>query len=150
MNEIEILSLVWFIVGIILLLSELIIPGFVIFFFGIGALVTSLIIFFVGIESVPIQILIFLLSSILSLVLLRKYFSKLFKGKVDNKEELKDEFLGKKCLVINEIKPNSLKGKVELNGAIWEADSEFFIERGVTVEIIGRNNITLIVKPVEI
>jgi len=132
------------------LLSELIIPGFVIFFFGIGALVTSLIIFFVGIESVPIQILIFLLSSILSLVLLRKYFSKLFKGKVDNKEELKDEFLGKKCLVINEIKPNSLKGKVELNGAIWEADSEFFIERGVTVEIIGRNNITLIVKPVEI
>lgn len=149
MNEIEILSLVWFIIGIVLLLSELVLPGFVIFFFGVGALITSIIVFLTGIDSVPIQILIFLSSSLLCLAFLRKYFSKLFKGKIDNKDDLKDEFIGKKCIVINEIKPNSLKGKVEFNGSIWEADSEFYIDRGTTVEITERNNLTLKVKPVE-
>ncbi|HCA43270.1 MAG TPA: hypothetical protein DEP28_08465, partial [Bacteroidetes bacterium] len=39
--------------------------------------------------------------------------------------------------------------KVEFNGSIWEADSEFYIDRGTTVEITERNNLTLKVKPVE-
>lgn len=141
-------SLIWFITGIIFLFAELIMPGFVIFFFGVGALVTALLTFFLNIESVIIQLLIFIGSSVLSLVLLRKFFSNLFKGKVNN-EKVGDEFIGKRARVISEIKPNSLPGKIEFNGTNWEADSEYFIDRGTVVEIIGRRNITLIVKPIE-
>ena len=142
-------SLIWFIIGIIFLFSELIMPGFIIFFFGIGGLVTSLSVYLFDIESVIIQIIIFLASSMLSLALLRKFFSKLFKGKVGSDKLLHDEFIGKKAMTIKEIKPNSLKGKVEFNGTQWDADSEFFIDKDTVVEITERRDLTLIVKPVE-
>ena len=142
-------SLIWFVVGIVFLFAELIMPGFIIFFFGIGGLITSLLTYIFNIESVIIQIIIFLVSSLLSLVLLRKYFSKLFKGKIGSEKNLKDEFIGKRAIVIKEIKPNSLKGKIEFNGTHWEADSDFSIEKDAVVEIIERRDLTLIVKPVE-
>ena len=142
-------SLVWFIVGIVFLFAELVMPGFVIFFFGIGALVTALLAFFFNINSVIIQLLIFIGTSILSLVILRRSFSQLFKGKISNEKEVSDEFIGKRAKVISEIKPNSLNGKVEFNGTNWEADSDFYIDKGTVVVIVGRRNITLIVKPVE-
>lgn len=142
-------SLIWFIIGIIFLFSELIMPGFIIFFFGIGGLVTSLSVYLFDIESVIIQIIIFLASSMLSLALLRKFFSKLFKGKVGSDKLLHDEFIGKKAMTIKEIKPNSLKGKVEFNGTQWDADSEFYIDKDTVVEITERRDLTLIVKPVE-
>ncbi len=141
-------SLIWFIIGIVLLFAELIMPGFIIFFFGIGGLVTALAVYLFNIESVVIQIIIFIVSSLLSLVLLRKFFSKLFHGKLGG-EKLEDEFLGKKAIVIREIKPNSLKGKIEFNGTLWEADSDFYIDKDAVVEITGRRDLTLIVKPVE-
>jgi len=142
-------SLMWFIIGIIFLFAELIMPGFIIFFFGIGALVTALSIYLFNIESVIFQIIIFITSSLLSLVLLRKIFGNLFRGKVDSSKELKDEFIGKKAIVVNEIKPNSLKGKIEFNGTLWEADSDFYIDKDAVVEITGRRDLTLIVKPIE-
>ena len=142
-------SLIWFIIGIIFLFSELIMPGFIIFFFGIGGLVTSLSVYLFDIESVIIQIIIFLAPSMLSLALLRNFFSKLFKGKVGSDKLLHDEFIGKKAMTIKEIKPNSLKGKVEFNGTQWDADSEFYIDKDTVVEITERRDLTLIVKPVE-
>lgn len=142
-------SLIWLIVGIVLLLAEVIMPGFIIFFFGIGALITSLSAYIFNIESVNIQIIIFIVSSLLSLILLRKFFGKLFRGKVDSLKELKDEYIGKRAIVVHEIKPNSLKGKIEFNGTLWEADSDFFIDKDSVVEITGRRDLTLIVKPVE-
>ena len=142
-------SLVWFIIGIFFLLAEIIMPGFIIFFFGVGGLVTALITYLFHIESVFAQISIFILSSILCLVFLRNVFTQLFKGKVSGQRDLKDEFIGKKAIVINEIKPNSLSGKVEFNGTNWEADSEFYIEKDSVVEITGRRDLKLIVKPVE-
>jgi membrane protein implicated in regulation of membrane protease activity len=142
-------SLVWFIIGIFFLLAEIILPGFIIFFFGIGGLVTAIVSYLFNIESIVFQIIIFIVSSILSIVFLRNFFSKLFKGKVSGQKELKDEFIGKRAKVISEIKPNSLSGKVEFNGTNWEADSDYLIEKDSVVEITGRKNLKLIVKPLE-
>lgn len=149
MSLLENYPLIWFIIGILFLFAELIMPGFIIFFFGIGGLITAFLTLVFGIENVAVQILIFIASSLLSLVFLRRFFSKLFRGKVENKGGLSDEFIGRKVMVVREIKPNSLKGKVELNGALWEADSEYYIKKDTVVEIIGRKDLTVIVKPVE-
>ncbi|MCB0728693.1 MAG: NfeD family protein [Ignavibacteria bacterium] len=140
-------SLIWFIVGIFFLLAEILLPGFVIFFFGIGGLVTSLFTYLFNIDSLIVQIIIFITSSVLSLIFLRKTFSKLFRGNVSGDKVLKDEFIGKKALVIHEIVPDSLNGKVEFNGTNWEAKSDIFIEKGTVVEIIERKDLKLIVKP---
>lgn len=142
-------SLVWFIIGIFFLLAEIIMPGFIVFFFGVGGLVTALITYFFNVESVFVQISIFILSSILCLVFLRNVFTQLFKGKVSGQKDLKDEFIGKRAKVISEIRPNSLSGKVEFNGTNWEANSDYFIEKDSVVEITGRRDLKLIVKPVE-
>jgi len=142
-------SLIWFITGIVFLFAELIMPGFIIFFFGIGALITSLCSYLFNIDSVVVQIIIFISSSLLSLVLLRKFFSSLFKGKVDSTSKLKDEFIGRRAIVIKEIKPNSIPGKIEINGTHWEADSDSYIAKESVVEITGRRDLTLIVKPIE-
>lgn len=140
-------SVVWFIIGIFFLLMEILLPGFVIFFFGIGGLITALFTYFFNIDSIIIQITIFIASSVLSLVFLRRTFSKLFRGNVNKDKELKDDFIGKKALVIHEIVPDSLNGKVEFNGTNWEAKSDIFIEKGTVVEIIERIDLKLIVKP---
>jgi len=142
-------SLIWFVIGIFFLLAELVLPGFIIFFFGIGGLFTSLVTYLFKIESIVVQIIIFISSSLLSLILLRNFFSSLFKGKVSSSNKLQDEFVGRRALVIKEIKPNSLPGKIEINGTYWKADSEFYIEKDSIVEITGRKDLTLIVKPVD-
>lgn len=141
--------LIWFIIGLVFLFAELVLPGFIIFFFGIGGLITSLLTYIFGIDSVMIQIIIFIVTSLLSLILLRRIFNKLFRGNVDTQKDFLDEFVGKKAIVVNEIKPNSLKGKIEFNGTHWEADSDYFIDKDSVVEIIARRNLTLIVKPIE-
>jgi len=141
--------LIWFIAGIFFLLTEILLPGFIIFFFGIGGLVTSLFTYIFNIDSIIVQILIFISSSVLSLVFLRNTFSKLFRGKVSGDKVLEDEFVGKRAVVIHEIIPDSLSGKVEFNGTNWEAKSDSFIDKGTVVEIIERKDLKLIVKPLE-
>ncbi|MBK8550460.1 MAG: NfeD family protein [Ignavibacteria bacterium] len=142
-------SLIWFIIGIFFLLSEIIMPGFIIFFFGIGGLVTASLVYLFNINSILVQLVIFIGSSVFSLIFLRNMFTKLFKGNVSGTHGLGEEFIGKRAIVINEIKPNSLSGKIEFNGTNWEADSEYFIEKDAVVEITGRKDLKLIVKPVE-
>ena len=141
--------MIWFIAGIFFLLTEILLPGFIIFFFGIGGLVTSLFTYIFNIDSIIVQILIFISSSVLSLVFLRNTFSKLFRGKVSGDKVLEDEFVGKRAVVIHEIIPDSLSGKVEFNGTNWEAKSDSFIDKGTVVEIIERKDLKLIVKPLE-
>lgn len=79
---------------------------------------------------------------------MRKFFSNLFRGRI-NESRLSDEFIGRRALVIKEISPNSLPGKIEINGTYWEAVSDQFIEKESVVEITGRRDLTLIVKPIK-
>ena len=64
-------ELVWFIIGLIFFLLELVLPGFFIFFFGVGAWVTALLCL-IAEPGVNIQALVFAVTSVLSLVALRK------------------------------------------------------------------------------
>ena len=74
------LPLYWAIAGVILIISEFFIPGFVIFFFGAGALLNALLTVVIQAlrSNIPVQVLIWLGFSGLSLFTLRKYFSKIF------------------------------------------------------------------------
>ena len=56
-----------------------------------------------------------------------------------------EEFIGHKAKVIKEIAPNK-PGKVEFHGTQWSAESSEKITTGEMIEIIEKNNLTLIVK----
>ena len=50
-------------------------------------------------------------------------------------------------LVVEDVSPPR-KGKVELHGTYWNADADVEIKKGTTVEIIGKEGLSLKVKQV--
>jgi len=139
-------EIIWFLIGLVLLVLEFSAPGLIIAFFGVGAWVVALIALLFDI-SLTTQLLIFLITSILMLTFLRKSLRKVFKlDSFELQNELED-FLGHTAEVTVKISPNK-PGKVELNGTSWEAESSTEIAKGKTVKIIGRKSITFIVEPV--
>ena len=140
-------ELLWFLIGLILILLEFGIPGVITVFFGIGAWLVALLCLLFNIP-LNLQIIVFIIGSIIPLILLRKWFKQLLDGRsivgpVDL-DEL-EEFLGKKVIVTEEITPDR-RGRVEFRGSTWKAEAYEKIAVGTTVEIVDKNNITLIVK----
>jgi membrane protein implicated in regulation of membrane protease activity len=142
--------LAWFIIAMILMLLELAVPGVLLVFFGVGALVTSLLSWLGVLQNTTAELLVFLFVSVVSLLLLRNKMQKTFRGKtkqVKDPDADLEEFIGKTARVVEAINPSDLRGKVEFRGANWEAQAEVPIEPGIAVEIISRKNLMLIVKP---
>jgi membrane protein implicated in regulation of membrane protease activity len=136
---------IWFIIGLVFFLLELGAPGLVLLFFGMGAWIVALLTLIAGIE-LDLQLLIFVVSSVILLLLLRRKFQKLFKGKLlSSGTDVSGDLVGETGLVTDSIIPPK-KGKVEIHGTEWSAESEIEILSGSTVEIIARKNLTLKVK----
>ena len=144
----EILSdpaVIWFLIGLGLLLLELVLPGLVILFFGAGAWVTALVCAITDI-NLNIQILIFLLASLLGLVLLRKYLKNRFFSKKDEEaQDQLEEFTGKKARAVDAFSKG--EGKVEFKGTRWSARSSEPVSEGQWVTIISKDGLTLNVNP---
>lgn len=139
-------ELFWFLIGLVLFLLELVIPGFFIFFFGLGAWITALVCL-IGEPGTNLQIIIFAVTSVLSLIALRRIIQeKFFYSKGNLSDEVEDEFTGKEALATTDIGPDK-KGKIEFKGTTWKAESKSEIKEGQTAIIIEKENFTLIVKP---
>ncbi len=139
-------EIVWFIIGLVLLLLELVMPGFVIFFFGVGAWVTALLCLFTE-PDINIQVIVFAVSSVLTLLLFRRMIkNKFLYNKDDRSEAVEDEFTGKEAVAVNDFGPGKT-GKVEFKGTSWNAESESDIKTGQKVTIKQKENIKLKVEP---
>jgi membrane protein implicated in regulation of membrane protease activity len=140
-------TLIWFAVGLVILVLELAVPGLILFFFGIGAWLVALLTLLFDI-SINTQLIIFFISSVILLFSLRKWVRKLFTGKMglskDDKESSGD-MVGERATVVEAIIPPST-GRVEIHGTNWTAESDIEIKAGEIVEIIGKKNLTLRVK----
>ncbi len=140
---------VWFLIGLLLMLLEFVGPGIVIVFFGIGAWAVALLCLFAN-PSLNAQLALFLVVSVTLLGLLRRRFQMLFhKGMAptSTEEEVLEEFIGKRATVTEKIAPNVV-GKVEFRGTYWEAEADQLIPKGALVEIVGKTNLTLKVKSI--
>jgi membrane protein implicated in regulation of membrane protease activity len=139
-------ELFWFIVGLGLFLLEFVIPGFFIFFFGLGAWITALVCL-ISSPGTNIQIVIFAITSVLLLIVLRRIIQKKFlNSKGSQSEDVEDEFTGKEALATTDF--GGIKtGKVEFKGTTWTAESISEIKEGQRVIIIEKENFKLIVEP---
>lgn len=142
------ISVLWFIVGFVFFLLEFVVPGFILFFFGIAAWLVAIITLFtpIGLDT---QLIVFLVSSVLTVVLFRKYLKEKLGMYREGPTTLEDEFIGKIALAETAISPNE-NGKVEFKGTSWDAKSDGYIVAGQKVEIIETRSILLIVKPITI
>ncbi len=140
-------DLIWFLVGLALLILEFAMPGLIIFFFGVGACVVAVVCLVAPI-SLNVQLIIFIGASVLSLLLLRKWLKGVFLGHTVSKQNLKEnleDFVGQHAVVIQRIVPKA-GGKVEFHGTNWMAQADQEIAEGTVVEIIDKDNITFKVK----
>ena len=133
----------WFLAGFIFFLLEFIVPGLVLFFFAIGAWVVAVLSLFIDIP-INLQLVIFLASSVLTILLFRKWIRKIIMTK-RSLSEIEDEFIGKSGTAETFIGPEN-DGKVEFKGTTWNARSEDTIQKGEKVIITGNQSIILIVK----
>lgn len=140
-------GLLWLIIGVILFLLEMAVPGFVLFFFGLGAWITSLCCWLFTL-SINTQLAIFLISSIATLFTLRTIIKKVFIG--ESKGDSLDSVIahgGEKCVVTTAINPPA-EGHVKFSGSFWRAEAEEAIAEGETVVIIKQDNLLLKVKKI--
>jgi membrane protein implicated in regulation of membrane protease activity len=144
-------EVVWAILGIVFVFFEFFIPGLVIAFFGVGAIITALTTWIGITPSLELQLLVFIVSSILLLILLRRMVKRTFLGKTKGEYGDRDfnVDIGKIVPVIEFIQPGEVGGKVKYQGSNWPAIASEPIPPGESVKIIGRENITLIVEKVE-
>lgn len=140
-------EIIWFLIGLLLMLLEFAMPGLIIMFFGIGACVTALVCIFADI-SVNVQILIFLITSIVALLALRRAIKNVFTGKstyATGNDYDKTDSVGQTAAAKQNIAKGAT-GKVEFQGSDWNAVALENIAEGQQVLIVGQEGLTLKVK----
>jgi len=132
----------WFTIGIIFFVLELVMPGFFIFFFGVGAIATALVCL-LGNPGINLQIIIFLVVSVLSLLAFRKILRRAFFFKENEESKnIENEFTGKDAVAITDF-DKGIAGKVEFKGSSWKAEANMPIKTGQIVKIIDKEDFTL-------
>jgi len=142
--------LIWFLIGLALILSEFMLPGVILVFFGLGAWITTLTIWLGLTAGWGSQLLTFAISSVLLLVVLRRWFrARLFGyvGDDQSPEQNIDDMAGQKVTVMVDVEPGQNTGKVEYKGAAWSARSDEFIAAGSRAVIVAADGITLKIRP---
>lgn len=127
---------------------EIFIPSFILFNFGIGALVGSLA---AGLDLSPEwQIVLFSSGTLLSFFLVRPVMKKVAYKYSEGRKTNVDAMIGRLAKVTENISNENHRGRVLLDGDNWQARSldNDEIPAGTTVEIVQLKSIVLIVKKI--
>lgn len=138
----------WLIAGLLLLLVELLTPGFVVACFGIGALL-AILPAALG-ASLTWQVITFCIGSILALLLLRPLLRRLERHKEPTRTGV-EALYGRTARVTECIDASRETGRVAVDGDSWRARTlspDIVIPRGETVRIVSNDSIILIVEPI--
>lgn len=140
----------WLLVGLVMMLLEPVVPGLIIFFFGVGAIITGLAALAGLVTSVEMQLFVWVLSSLLLILALREQVRRIFPS-LEKREESPDDLVDRLAEVITPVDGQSEAGRVRLGGTTWKARSpsgEVFAS-GATVRVVGSENLTLFVERAE-
>ena len=138
-------QLVWFGLGVVLLLLEFANPGVVLIFFALGAWSVALLCMMAEV-SLNLQLGVFVVTSVVLLLVFRSRI----KGRIDRRRATpeageSDEFVGRRGLVTREIRADRT-GRVDCRGTTWAAEAGERIPEGAAVEIVEKENLTLVVR----
>lgn len=129
----------WIILGVALIIAEIFTLGFVLFWFGIGAL-TAALASFLGVDSFGLQFLIFASVSIILTVMSRTIFAKyLPHGDKDSVKTGVDSLPGQIGTVTSASKGSLNEGAVKVFGSTWTAfpiAGETALQKGEKVEVV--------------
>lgn len=143
-------ALYWLVIGVILFVLELVLPGFVMFFFAMGALVTALIAYLFPLGAAW-QLALFMAVSLLSLFMLRDLIRKRFFTKPHDEQEADtDQALiasGEKGVVSVTISPPG-EGRIKCAGSSWRATADERIDEGEIIAVVRQKGLIIHVEKV--
>ena len=139
---------VWLIIAGLFFIGEIATVGFLIFWFGIGALIAMVVSLFTS--NIIIQTTVFVISSTILIFATKPFVKKFADVKKTNTNVY--SIISKKALVIKTINPIHSIGQIKLNGEVWTAESENneVIEEGSEVEVLEIKGVKAIVKPIKV
>ena len=138
---------IWLYIGAFLMLAEIVSPGFVIFFFGLGAATVAVCKWAIPSLSLAWQLALFSITSIFYLLVLRRYMKRLFMGDTAESLGLASEYVGRLGKVVQAIRPN-VPGRIILGDAEWAAAASELIDVGTEVKVVAQDNLTMRVERV--
>jgi membrane protein implicated in regulation of membrane protease activity len=145
--------IIWTILGVILIVAEVFTPGFVLLWFGIGALAAAFAAL-IGFSSLSLQFLIFALVSIALTAASRTIFVNYF-SKEKTGDDLKmgiDALPGKVGTVMTSSEGALNEGAVKVFGSIWTAypaEGEAPLEAGERVAVERVQGASIYVRRIE-
>ena len=134
---------IWMYIAALLIVAEIVIPSFVVIFFGFAAATAGIFMWLFPGMPFWAQLLVFTVSSIVYLVTIRPLLVGR-KVKTVRVEDIEDGYTGKIVTVTAKIEPG-INGRVILGDAEWDAASTENCEVGERVKIVSRDNLTFAV-----
>jgi membrane protein implicated in regulation of membrane protease activity len=144
-------ALYWLVIGVMLFFLELAVPGFILFFFAVGALLTALVawLFPLGLAW---QLALFISASLIALFGLRNIIQQRLHTPASDEDEEEDKDVmravaGEKGVVCTTIAPPA-EGRIKYSGTTWRATADEKIDEGEIVAIVAQKDLIIHVEKV--
>jgi membrane protein implicated in regulation of membrane protease activity len=114
--------LIWLLIAAVLIAAEVMTTGFVLLWFGVGALVAAALAL-IGVSSIAVQMIVFLIVSVMLVIASRTIFERLLKP-ASPTGELKtgvDQMIGQIGVVVEPSRGALNEGAVRVYGSVWTA-----------------------------
>lgn len=140
--------LAWFLVGIACYVIELALPGFIIFFFGIGAWCVALVLAMTDV-SLSQQLIIFIVASLVTLALLRSRLRSVFLGSALEQDDSVNVDSAHATGTVSEAIVPPAMGQVKYGGTYWRAAADVELGVGTVVAIVEKKDLIVKVRALE-
>jgi len=141
--------LIWVIGGLALALAEIVVPGLIALFLGVGGVITGLLVLAGLLQDLGSQLLAWLFISFVLFFLFRDRIMKYFPALESKDARTEDQVMtGKIVEVIEDITPQR-PGRVHVHDTSWQAISRDAVTKGSKVRIISREGLILTVEPAD-
>ena len=139
----------WLLAGILLVVSELFLPGLVAVFLGLGAMLVALLRWLGLIDSLAYSFTAWFVSSLALLVVARSALQRLMPSETSFTPLEEDvDLFGAVAEVVETVSPDHKDGRISFQGTTWPATSDSAeIQPGAKVTILYRENLGWRVQP---
>jgi membrane protein implicated in regulation of membrane protease activity len=141
----------WLLFGAVLVFGELVLPGLVSVFVGLGALSVAALLYLNLIESLPSQLATWFVSSTIYIFTIRILVVRFYPSDTEKQNIDEDQAMMGRTVDVIESISSSHSGRVRFGESTWTATlkGEGEIRVGEKAVIVGRDNILWIVKKME-
>lgn len=138
----------WLAIGCVLLVIEMLMPGTMMLWFGVGALLTALLAWLIPGDLPWVNLLLFGLSSLLGLILGRNVWKRFLSSSEDTDLNDRGASMVGQVVVVHRAIRAGASGSVRVGDTVWRARSDESFKVGSYGKIADVNGATVVlVKP---